>query len=112
MNKPPMGKHAARGVLCPRCRGDRSYVVDSRPNNSGGHRRRRQCLRESCRYRWTTIEVNLRQEKSATKKELTRQYRMQLIESVKENIMTAVEVVLEDLIKDEGLEDGDHSKGA
>ena len=42
---------------CPHC-GSASWVVEARPTHSGP-RRRRECYSRECRWRWSTLEVDL-----------------------------------------------------
>lgn len=51
---PPPGTHSNGAFPCTTC-GGRTAVKDSRPHESGGIRRRRECM--LCSSRFTTIEV-------------------------------------------------------
>ena len=44
-------------MLCPKCKNDACTVIDSRLRDDGNIRRRRAC--SVCRYRFTTIEVDI-----------------------------------------------------
>lgn len=44
-------------MKCPRCGYPKSKVVDSRPTDSGGIRRRRECECSTCKNRFTTYET-------------------------------------------------------
>ena len=41
---------------CPKCKTD-TKVIDSRPIEDNKIRRRRECLKQKCGYRFTTIEI-------------------------------------------------------
>lgn len=43
-----------KGIRCPKCSNSETTVVDSRPTQRAGIRRRREC--ESCGERFTTVE--------------------------------------------------------
>lgn len=42
-------------MKCPKCKGYRDHVVDTRPRGSDEIKRRRECY--ECGYRWNTIET-------------------------------------------------------
>jgi len=45
-------------LQCPKCQGP-SKIIDSRPNaDNSGTRRRRECIRKKCAYRWSTFEMS------------------------------------------------------
>lgn len=50
-------EHGVResGTVCPKCEGNRTAVVDSRPSTKGYQRRRRVCV--TCGHRWATAEI-------------------------------------------------------
>jgi transcriptional regulator NrdR family protein len=48
---------------CPKCDSN-SSVVDSRVREAGTTYRRRRCLNNKCRNRWTTVEMNVDEYKS------------------------------------------------
>ena len=86
-------------MKCPSCSNVRSAVIDKRYNqDSSVNRRRRKCL--NCDHRWSTIEVNVLRERSQTKKELTREYRQQIMEIAKREIRVVVGKALDSIQED------------
>ena len=83
---------------CPKCRGDLSVVIDSR-DAKYGRRRRRECLRKTCGYRWTTTEVTVRESVSTIRKELGLEYRKQIVNVMTEQVMKAVAKALQELTR-------------
>lgn len=85
-------------VRCPLCRGDRSRVIDKRTAGSG-YRRRRECLNVKCMIdgkptRWTTIEINVFKSRSALENELKVEYRNQILDQIREDLVTGIDTVL------------------
>lgn len=80
-------------MICPKCLSKNTGVIDSRPVAKGrSTRRRRACFK--CKHRWSTIEVNVLKFRYSFERELKKEYRDQIVESVKAELRAAVDAVL------------------
>ena len=76
-------------MICPECRSKKTVVIDSRDVAEGrSRRRRRHC--NKCRHRWSTIEVNVLKFRYSLERELKKEYRVQIINAVKEDLSAAI----------------------
>ena len=88
-------------MRCPTCRGGRSKVINSRLNKNEQRLRRHECLNNKCKHRFSTIEVAIFHSHASIKKELTVEYRRQIIATVKDSLFTSIHNALTNLSKQE-----------
>jgi len=64
-----------------------------------GRRRRRKCLNKKCLHRWSTIEINVLKMRYSIERELKVEYRRQIINTVKEDLLAAIGVVFQHMTR-------------
>ena len=79
-------------MKCPVCESPFSQTIDSR-DDGNVRRRRKRC--KNCKHKWSTIEVNILRQRSASVKELKLEYRRQVLGLAKKEIRAALEPAIE-----------------